>query len=53
MKDIHSGIPIRINLSKLIKTIAISRIGWEYFQRPLLDLLSSKKLSPELNICDI
>ena len=53
MKDIHGGIPIIINLRRLIKTIAISRIGWEYFQRPLLDLLSSKKLSPVINICDI
>ncbi len=54
MKDVPSdGIRIRINLKKLIKSVAISKIGWEYFQKPLLDLLSSKKLSPEINICDI
>ncbi len=53
MKDIHSGIPIRINLGKLIRKVAITQIGWEYFQKPLLELLNSKKLSPEINISDI
>ncbi len=54
MEDVPSnGIPIRINLSKLVKTIAISKIGWEYFQKPLLDMLENKHLSPEIIISDI
>ena len=54
MEDVPSdGIPIRINISKLIKTVAISQIGWEYFQKPLLELLNNKKLSPKIIISDI
>lgn len=54
MKDIPlNGIPIRINISKLIKTVAISKIGWEYFQKPLLELLNNNKLSPHIIISDI
>ncbi len=47
------GIPIRINISKLVKTVAISKNGWEYFQKPLVELLDNKKLSPEIIISDI
>ena len=54
MKDVPpDGIPIRININKLIKTVAISQIGWEYFQNPLLELLNNKKLSPDIIISDI
>lgn len=47
------GIPIRINIRKLVKTVAISKIGWEYFQKPLVELLDNKKLSPKIIISDI
>ncbi len=54
MDDVPSdGIPIRINISKLIKTVAISKIGWEYFQKPLVELLKNNNLSPEIVISDI
>ena len=54
MEDVPTdGIPIRINISQLIKTIAISKSGWEYFQKPLVELLKNNNLSPEIVISDI
>lgn len=54
MVDIPShGIPIRIDISKLIRTVAVSKTGWEYFQKPLVELLDNKRLSPEIIISDI
>ena len=54
MKDIPlNGIPIRINLSKLIKTIVISPNVKKSFLMPLLELLKNTKLSPKIRYSGI